>query len=91
MKKQKGLTLSSLQAAGLAMVVLVIVIAIGAQIVGEVRGTQTVNTTEYNVSDEGLGAMSEFADWFTIIVIVLIAVVIISLLVRGLGGSTTGV
>jgi len=35
--------------------------------------------------------MDEFSNWFTIIVLVLIAVVIIALLIRGLGGMTSGV
>ena len=49
-----------------------------------------VADTAYNTTVEGLNAMSEFADWFTIIVIVLVAVVIIALLIRGLGGTTSG-
>ena len=88
--KLKGLTLSNLQGAALAMVVLVIVIAVGAQILGTIRDTQTANTVERNTTEAGLDAMAEFGDWFTIIVLVLIAVVIIALLVRGLGGMTAG-
>ena len=86
---KKGMTISSLQAAGLSLVVLAVIIGIGAQILGTIQGTQTENTTEYNTSRAGLLAMSEFANWFTIIVIVLIAVVIIALLVRGLGGMAS--
>ena len=88
--KMKGQSLASLQAAALAMVVLVIVITVGAQILGEIKASQTDNTTEYNTTEAGQEAMKEFSDWFTIIVLVLIAVVIISLLVRGLGGVTGG-
>ena len=163
------ITLSSLQAAGLAIVVLVVIVSIGGQLLGEVQsgikttvntqtdnasltsgvtaqqiggagnnpinfvglhvwnstsnvvpsGNWTLSTTgifnlteanyendtltltftndhdlesiAYNTTSEGLDAMSEFSDWFTIVVIVLIAVVVIALLVRGLGGTTQGV
>ena len=89
MIKSKGMTVSSLQAAGLSLVVLAVVIGIGAQILGTIQDQQTENSTEYNTSAAGLDALGEFADWFTIIVIVLIAVVIIALLVRGLGGMAS--
>jgi type II secretory pathway component PulF len=86
MQRQKGMTLSSLQGGGLAIVVLVIIIAIGAQILGQINSTQTAGTTEKNITTAGLTAMGQFANWFTILVLVIIAVVIISLLIRGLGG-----
>jgi len=89
--RKKGLTLSALQGAGLAMVVLVIIIAVGAQILGTIRDTQTSGSYEYNTTTAGLDAMEEFGNWFTIIVLVLIAVVIIALLIRGLGGMSGGV
>lgn len=89
--RMKGMTLSNLQAAGIAMVVLVVIIAIGAQILGQIQATQTENTTEYNTTGSGLTAMAQFGNWFTIIVLVLIAVVIIGLLIRGLGGVAGGV
>jgi hypothetical protein len=82
----KGMTISSLQGGALALVVLVIVLAIGAQILGQIRNTETANSTEWNTTGSGLNALNTFSNWFTIIVLVIIAVVIISLLIRGLGG-----
>jgi len=89
--RKKGMTLNALQGAGLSMVVLVIIIAVGAQILGTIQDTQTENSTEFNTTKAGLEAMDEFSNWFTIIVLVLIAVVIIALLIRGLGGMSGGV
>ena len=78
---KKGLTqLAGLQYAAIAIVVLVIVVSIGAQILGQIQSTQSNTSTEYNVTGKGISAMSTFGDWFAIIVIVVIAVVIISLL-----------
>ena len=87
--KQKG-NVSALQGYALALVVLVIIVAVGAQILGKIQATQTASTTEYNTTTKGLTAMSQFGDWFSIIVIIVIAVVIIALLLgafRGAGGA----
>lgn len=89
--RMKGQTVSSLAGGAIALVVLVVVIAVGAQILGTIQDTQTVNTTEHNTTAEGLKAMDEFANWFTIIVLVIIAVVIIGLLLRGFGSISRGV
>ena len=83
--------LAALQTSALAVVVLVIIVAVGAQILGQIRTTQTVNTTEYNVTNKGLDAMKTYGDWFTIIVIIIVAVVIIVLLTRGFGRLAGGV
>lgn len=60
---------------------------------------QTINVTysyellgtSRNTTIEGISAVGEFGDWFTIIVIVLIAVFVIALILRGFGGVTRGV
>ena len=54
--------------------------------------TNTADTEDefYNTTVSGLEAVAEFSDWFVILVLVLIAVVIIALLVRGLSGTTMG-
>lgn len=80
--KLKGQTVSGLQGSALAIVVLVITVAIGATVLSEVRDTQTAAATDYNVTSAGLDALGTYGDWFEIIVIVIIAVVIIGLLVR---------
>ena len=86
--KKKGIM--DLSRSALAVVILVVVVAIGAQLLSTVRSTQTANTVEYNVTNKGLTALSTYGDWFTIIVIVVIASVVIVLLMgafRGAGSS----
>lgn len=78
--------LSNLISAAVMIVVVIIVVSIGADIVGEVGDTQTVGTYERNITDAGLDAYSDFSDWFAIIVIVVIAVVIIGMLLGAFGG-----
>ena len=93
--EMKGLTLNALTASALAIVVLVIVVAIGAQILGQIQTTQTVNSTEYNITGKGKDALKTYADWFSTIVVIIIAVVIIGLIIgafaftqrRGGGGG----
>lgn len=80
--KLKGQTVSGLQGSALAVVVLIIIVAVGATVLAEVQGTQTVNDSDYNVTDQGLEALLTYSDWFEILVIVLIATVVIGLLVR---------
>lgn len=84
--RSKGIAVSGLQGAAIAIVVLVVIVAVGAQILGQLRDTQTADTVEFNTTTLGLDAMAEFGNWFVIIVLVVIAVVIITLLLRGFGG-----
>lgn len=87
MQHKKGqMSVNSLQGYAIGIGVLVLIIAIVAQLLGQVRATQTVNTSEWNTSTAGLAAIAQFGSWFGIIVLVVIAVVIIYLLRRGLGG-----
>jgi hypothetical protein len=54
-----------------------------------VQYTYTAYTNATSIVDEGLTALTSFADWFGIIVIVVVAVIILSLvmLLRGRGGE----
>lgn len=88
--RMKGLTLNSLTGSALALVVLVIVVAIGAQILGEIQDTQTVNSTEYNVTGDGMSALADYADWFSTIVTIIIAVVIIGLIIGAFATTRRG-
>jgi len=84
--KKKGESATSfLQAAGIGVGILVITIAVMAQVLGQVRSTQTAGTTEYNVTGNGLTAMASFGDWFLVIVVVIVAVAILGL-IKFLGG-----
>ena len=71
----------------LGIVVLGIVVSIGATILIAVRDTNDGNTTNiaYNLADEAATGLAEYGNWFTIIVIVGIAAVIISLIFLAFG------
>lgn len=84
--KGQAFGLNTLLGAAVLIAVLIIVISISAQILGEIRDSQDVNSTERNITGAGLDAFDDFADWFAIIVIVVIAVVIIGLLLASFGG-----
>ncbi len=86
----KGLGLNDLRVAALAIVVLVIIVSIGATVLGEVRDTQTAGEYDYNITDLGLQALDTFGDWFDIIVIVIIAAVVIGLILLAFSGAGRG-
>ena len=74
----------------LGIVVLGIVVSIGATILVNVRDTNTAGTIAYNLADDAATGIAEYGNWFSIIVIVGVAAVIISLiyLAFGKGAST---
>jgi len=59
----KGLTLGQFGSLALAFVVAAIVISLGAEILSQVRTTQTADTYEYNVTTEGLEGAETFGEW----------------------------
>ena len=71
--------LNNLSGVALAIVILVFVVAIGATMLGTLKGTQTASSMEANITDAGLGALEVFGDWFEIIVIVVVLAVILGL------------
>lgn len=77
---KKGLGLNSMLPAALVIGVAIVGIAIVAQILGTIAATQTADSVENNLTDAGLTALSQWGDWFGIIVIVVIAVIVIGLL-----------
>jgi uncharacterized membrane protein len=64
----------------LGIVVLGIVVTVGATILIKVRDTNTQNGTAYNLADDAATGLAEYGNWFSIIVIVGVAAVILSLI-----------
>lgn len=76
----------------LGVVVLGIVVVVGATILVNVRDTNTTGTTAYNLADKAAIGLSEYGNWFKIIVIVGVAAVVLSLIFMAFGrgaGSTS--
>ena len=67
------------------IVVLGIVVSIGATVLINVRDTNTGNTTAWNLSDDAAGGLAEYGNWFTILVIVGVAAVVLSLIFMAFG------
>jgi len=80
MQKRKGL--AELPQTALYVIVLVVVVAVGATLVTQIRSTQTAGAYDYNVTTKGLDALVQYSNWFVIIVIIVIMAVIIGLLLR---------
>ena len=88
-QKLKG-QLNALPAAAITMVVIVIVVSMGVLILVGMNDSTTDDDASDNI-DAGIEAMGTFSDWYTTIVIVVIAVVILGLVLgffalRGKGG-----
>lgn len=79
----------SLGPMALAIVSLAIIVGVGAIVLGEM--SNTVNNTEATtVLDTGIDALTTFADFFTVIVVIGVAAVLFLLLgaVRRAGGNS---
>jgi len=69
----------------IGIVVLGIVVSVGANVLINVRNTNTANDTAYNLADKAATGLAEYGNWFKIIVIVGVAAVILSLIFMAFG------
>jgi len=79
-KKNKTGQLGSLQNMVISLVVIGFVLVIGLTLMTKVQEEQTSGTAAYNASTETITAMAEIPDWFGIIVLAVIAVVILGII-----------
>lgn len=77
--KKKGLTLGDIGPVASTLGVAVIIISVVAMIIGNMQDQVDANGTAYTVMDKGLDALEVFGDWFSIIVIVAVATIILGL------------
>ena len=81
--------LNQILPAAMIIGVAIIGVSILAQVIGQVKGTQTSGSAEYNLTGQGLTAIAQFGSWWTVMIVVVIAVIVIGLvlmLARGRGG-----
>ena len=71
----------------LQIVILGIIVSIGATVLIGVRDTSDANTIAYNVSNDAASGLGEYGNWFSIIIIVSIAAVILALIFSAFGGK----
>jgi chromate transport protein ChrA len=74
---KKGYSLEQLPFLAIVFGVAIIVLAIVAQIVGQVKTTQTANSAEANISTLGLQGIQSLGNWLPTIGLILGAIIII--------------
>lgn len=88
---RKGQALGGLSSSAIAVLVLILVVAVGATVLQTIRGTQTENASDYNVTTAGLTSLVTYSDFFSVIVVIVVFAVIIGLFafftLRGRGGG----
>jgi len=68
---------------GLGIVVLVVALAVGAMITSKVGEQMTPNSTAANVTETGLQAIGDLADWIPILVVAAIGMVVLGYVAGG--------
>jgi len=74
----------------IGIVVLGIVVSVGANVLINVRDTNTDGDTAYNLAGDAATGLAEYGNWFTTIVIVGVAAVILSLIFMAFGRGSMG-
>lgn len=83
---QKKGQLNTLAPAILALVFAAILLVLGLVITQELRDTQTAGSTAYDAANETVVGLATFSDFWVIIVLAVVAVVVIGLLLTVFGG-----
>ena len=68
---------------GITLVVVTVALAFGLQVLGDIKGDMTANSAEANATADGITGLSKLTSKLPTIGLVLAAVVIIAILVRG--------
>lgn len=89
-KHRKGYSLAAMGSLAIIFVVITIIIAFGAQILGKIAEDQTGGTYEYNATTAGLEAMGEFGDWLPTLALIVVAAIIIGVVIMYLGTRVGG-
>jgi branched-subunit amino acid ABC-type transport system permease component len=77
--KMSGLTIGDIGPIALTLGIAIIVIAVVAMILSNMRDQVNNTSTAYTIIGKGLDALNVFGDWFGIIVIVAVAAIILGL------------
>jgi len=80
-KAQSIRGLSILLSAGVMFVALAVVLSLGGDVLDDVRDDQTVNSTAYNITGEGLSSVNTLGERMDTVALVIAIGVIISILI----------
>ena len=90
MQKLKGTALSTIGPIALTLVIAIFIVSMGATILDNLQDTQTADSADYNITGKGISGLSQFGDWWTVIVLAIILGIIVSVLYMYLGGALVG-
>ena len=81
MKKmnKKGFSIMEVPSLAIVLVVIAVVLGVGATILAQVQTTQTSGSLAYNITQTGLDAQGDFADWQGTWVVILAAAVVLGI------------
>ena len=77
---KKGFQLTEVPALVIVFVVVAVVMGIGATILSQVQTTQTSGTLPYNITNQGLAAVSTLSGWQSTWAIIVAAAVVLGIL-----------
>ena len=82
MRGKKGISaqLFGLAGGAIALGVLMFVVVIMSQLTTTVQDQQVTDSVAYNISADALTGFAQFGNWFVILVLILVAIVVISAL-----------
>ena len=81
-KQKAQFDIKDILAISMTLVVTTIGIAYGLEVLGDIKGEMTVNSSEYNATDDGMKALAKIPAKLPMIVTVILAAIIIGILVR---------
>ena len=76
----QAFTISDIGTIAIALVIAAIILGLGATILEQIQGTQTINGTAFNSSGFGLTGLSTMAEFIPTIAIVAVAAIVIGII-----------
>ena len=86
-KKKGVIGIGDIPRVALFIGIAIFVVSLMAQLLGNLQDQQTADSAEYNVTEEGIEGLATFGDWWVIMVLAVILIIIIGLLYALLGGQ----
>ena len=80
-KNKKGYQVGDFLHMAIVFVVIAVAISLGADVLDDIQGTQSTDSTAYNATGYGLASMNTFAKWLPTIALVVVIAVIIGILI----------
>ena len=88
---KKGMALQDLYGVILVLVLVAVLLGLGLTVLAKMEASSGITGTASDAINDSITAIADIpSTWLGIIVIVVVAVIVIGLLVRNLGGSTGG-